>query len=87
MATKPKPEAETPGARIPQPVSGGTAFHESLGRWFDNLFGDRRQREATVRELAPFLADDKPEDPPPSEPPPPVPGGTQPLTRGAKPKR
>jgi hypothetical protein len=86
MATKPKSEETAPeGVRIPPPVPGGTGYHESLGRWVDDLFGDRRQREAAARDLAPLLSDEIPDDPTPSEAPPPVPGGTQPITRGAKP--
>jgi hypothetical protein len=85
MATEPKKETAPDGTRIPPPVPGGTGSHESLGRWIDDLFGDRRQRLATARELAPLFSQETPDDPPPSEPPPPVPGGTQPVTRGGKP--
>lgn len=87
MATKPITDDMADEARIPAPVPDGIAYHESLGRWVDDFFGDRRQREGAMRELAPLLSDDPPDDPPPSEAPPPVPGGTQPATRGGTPPR
>lgn len=87
MARQPREDVAEDDTRIPPPVSGGTVYHESLGRWVDDLFGDRRQREAAARELASLYSDEPPDDPPPSEPPPPVPGGTQPITRGTNPKR
>lgn len=85
MVRQPREDVTEEESRIPPPVSGGTGYHESLGRWVDDLFGDRRQRDATARELASIYSDETPEDPPPSEPPPPVPDGTLPVTRGAKP--
>jgi hypothetical protein len=86
MVTKPKNvEPVSEDTRVPPPVAGGTGYHESLGRWVDDLFGDRRQREAAAHRLESMLSDEIPDDPPPSEAPAPVPGGTEPVTRGDKP--
>jgi hypothetical protein len=75
--------------RVPPPVPGGTGTEESLGRWMDDLVGDRRARAAASRNLAMLVMtdDEKPDDPPPSEPPPPVPGGTEAVTKGGRPNR
>lgn len=89
MATDPQvDELEDPApSRAPQPVEGGTEHLASLGRFVDDLMGDSRLRERIRRESEGlFLRDDEmPDDPPPTEAPPPVPGGTEDVTRGAKP--
>jgi len=87
MATRPKTKA-TPNesqALAPPPVAGGTEHRESLGRWVDDLMGDRRIHETVSADLRDVLSENVPDDPPPSQAPPPVPGGTEPVTRGAKP--
>jgi len=76
-------------AKLPRPVPGGTDHLESLGHFIDNLMGDARMRKAAERELEPlFLKEDEtPEDPPPVELPEPVPGGTEEIVRGGKPRQ
>ncbi|MGH2795798.1 MAG: hypothetical protein ACRDKG_16015 [Actinomycetota bacterium] len=90
VAKRSKHSADDPAdtrALVPPPIPGGTETQQSLGRWIDDLLGDRRARTASARRLAPMMAsdDEKPEDPPPSEPPPPIPGGTETITKGARP--
>lgn len=65
-----------PEAKLPPPFEGATRTIQSLGRWVDDLLGDRRARKAAGRALAAIGYVDEIHDPPPSEPPPPVPGGT-----------
>jgi hypothetical protein len=75
--------------RLPPPVSGGTGYLESLGKWIDNLLGaerDRRHVEADLRGQ--YLREDEvPDDPPPEEAPPPVPDGTGVVERGKSPTK
>jgi hypothetical protein len=89
MASEPQVEEveDLAPSRAPQPVEGGTEHLESLGRLVDNLMGVSRLRERIRRESEGlFLRDDEmPDDPPPTEAPPPVPGGTEDVTKGAKP--
>ena len=81
-------EAAGQRERLPPPVPGGTGVEEGLGRWLDDRLGDRRARAVAKERLAGrfFADDDMPEDPPPAEVPPPVPGGTETITKGGKPK-
>ena len=81
-------EAAADRVRVPPPVPGGTGVEESLGRWLDDRLGDRRARAVAEKKLVGrFLADDDmPADPLPAEVPPPVPGGTEPITKGGKPR-
>ena len=41
---------------IPPPVEGGSYSVESLGRWVDNLLGDRRAHNRAAKALQPLLA-------------------------------
>ena len=81
--------AEQTTSRVPPPINDGTETQQSLGRWLDDLLGDRRARVASRRNLAALVMaeEEKPDDPPPSEPPPPVPGGTETITKGGRPSR
>jgi hypothetical protein len=75
-----------PDIKVPPAVPGGSEHTESLGRFIDNLLGAERMHRRAVRQTeASFPDEDQPDDPPPSEPPPAVPGGTEDLTRSAKP--
>jgi hypothetical protein len=76
-----------PEARVPPPVPQGTESVESLGWVVDDLIMGHRRQDRRLRQEVNRLSGEKPDDPPPSEPPPPVPGGTEPVTRGAPPHR
>src|SRR5436853_7849747 len=71
---------------IPPPFSDGIEYVESLGRWVDNLFGDRRIQRAADRSMAQVVGpQDEPDEPELVEPPDPVPDGTETLTRNDEP--
>ena len=77
------PEWET---RIPSPMPDGIEYVESLGRWVDNLFGDRRAQRAADRFIAQLVGpEDEPDEPELIEPPEPLSDGTEDLTRGGEP--
>lgn len=73
--------------RIPRPVPGGSYFVESLGKRLDAFFGDKRAHAAAAALLEPLLMkqEEMAPDPAPVAIPEPVPGGTEPITRGADP--
>ena len=78
MATQSKTQVTTvdPTTLAPPPVADGTEYRGSLGRWVDDLLGDRRIRESVREDLRGLISESIPDDPPPSEAPPPVPDGT-----------
>lgn len=102
MAVERKPgrPPEHVNVRVRPPVEGGTESTQSLGKFVDNLLGDRRAarkgREAalalTVRVEDESPQDESPSDqeepladPDPVDPPPPVEDGTDDERRGARP--
>lgn len=66
------------GAKIPPPIPDPTGYHESLGRWLDNLAGDARHHRRALEHVLQFVdTEDLHEDPLPVEPSPPLPSGTE----------